>query len=101
VNDFYDPEANITITLDGTLIEEQMDKPELPAGTEIYNGKFKDITSEAIRILEMCVKFSALHFDLYVDKELMKQFQSEMPNILNQLSNPNLSLLEDGNFRKK
>ena len=67
----YDENANLIIVSDGYLIEEQLDNPECESGTVVYNGAFKDVTQEGLSILEKCLKFSALNYDMYLDKKLL------------------------------
>lgn len=40
----------------------------------MYNGAFKNITQEGINVLEKCLKFSALNYDLFLDEDLLQSF---------------------------
>lgn len=70
----YDENANLIIVSDGYLIQEQLDNPECESGTIIYNGAFKNVTQEGLEILEKCLKFSALNYDMFLDKKLLEKF---------------------------
>lgn len=89
----YNQDANLMITKDGFLIEEQLDNPNNQIGTIIYNGKFKNVTKEGLNVLEKCLKFSALNYDLYLDKDLLKAFSKNIKLYGESLND--LPLLED------
>ena len=71
----YEEEATITITKDGFLIEEQLEHLDYSSGNIIYSGTFKNITQEGLQVLEVCLKFSALHYDMFLDKNLLADFK--------------------------
>lgn len=77
----YDENANLTITVDGFLIEEQLDNINNPSGTIIYSGAFTDITQEGLSVLETCLKFSALNYDMFLDKELLTEFSKTIKQL--------------------
>lgn len=89
----YDEDATITITKDGFLIEEQLDNLNHPSGTIIYSGAFKNITQEGIHVLETCLKFSALNYDLFLDKDLLAEFSKTIKQLDRPLND--LPLLDD------
>lgn len=80
VTDNYSEEESLTITVDGVLIEEQLDDLNNPSGTIIYNGAFKNITQEGLDVLEKCLKFSAFNYDMFLDKDLLKAFSNSIKN---------------------
>lgn len=69
----YDENERIIIT-NGFLIEEQLNNQKNSIGNVIYDGTFKNITQEGLSILELCMKFSALNFDMAIDNKLLKTF---------------------------
>lgn len=93
----YDENANLTIVTDGFLIQEQLDNPEYQSGTVVYNGAFKDITQEGLNILEVCLKFSALNYDLFLDKQLLETFSQTIKHLGRSLND--LPLLDDKNHK--
>lgn len=95
----YDENANLIIVSDGYLIQEQLDNPECESGTIIYNGAFKNVTQEGLEILEKCLKFSALNYDMFLDKKLLEKFSLSIKQQGKSLDD--LPLLGDkGNKRK-
>lgn len=93
----YDENANLTIVTDGFLIQEQLDNPGYQSGTVVYNGAFKDITQEGLNILEVCLKFSALNYDLFLDKQLLETFSQTIKHL--GISLNDLPLLDDKNHK--
>lgn len=95
----YDENANLIIVSDGYLIQEQLDNPECESGTIIYKGAFKNVTQEGLNILERCLKFSALNYDMLLDKKLLEKFSFSIRQ--NNKSLSDLPLLGDqGNKHK-
>lgn len=93
----YDENANLSIVTDGFLIQEQLDNPEYQSGTIVYNGAFKDITQEGLNILEVCLKFSALNYDLFLDKQLLETFSKTIKQLGKTLND--LPLLDEKNHK--
>lgn len=93
----YNENANLTIIRDGFLIQEQLDNPEYQNGSVVYNGAFKKITQEGLNILEICLKFSALNYDLFLDKNLLESFSKTIKQLGKNLND--LPLLDDKNHK--
>lgn len=88
----YDKDEKLIIT-DGFLIQEQLYNPDNSIGNVIYDGNFEDITMEGLSILELCMKFSALNYDMFFDKDLLKKFSSAIKQT--NISINDLPLLND------
>lgn len=87
MGDYYE-DATIIISMD----DDQLNNTNL-VETILYNGTFKDITQEGLHILEKCLRFSALHYDLFLDKKLLKTFSENIQKLNGSLND--LPILDD------
>lgn len=90
----YNENEQIIITKINTIYDKSISNNSIE--NIIYAGSFKDITQDGISILELCLKFSALNYDMFLDVNLLKTFSeaiSETNNSIDELKMLNVKKL--------
>jgi len=73
----YDENERIIITT-GSLIEDKLNNSSSIIGDVIYDGSFKDINTDGLSVLELCMKFSALSVDMFLNRDLLQLFSENI-----------------------